>query len=255
MTQKLHVGTPIHHFQLPEFTQFISSSLANLSKKEISLGDDIIVTTQIAKLKQQLPELEKLIKLEKSAANSLTASQADKTRDNALTAFFQTVKAGTKHPNAGKQAAAKSLFELIKTYNGIQKENYEKETALVTSLLAKLASDPYQEHVETLDLADYVKGIKSSQDIFYDVFLNKTDMTISEVRQKGKALRQNMQADYALLYSHLQNLVTFDPKSDYKAMLEAFNKIRIEYTNIMERKQKKSAKKAEKTEELAVAGE
>ena len=80
-------------------------------------------------------------------------------------------------------------------------------------------------------------------------------MTISEVRQKGKALRQNMQADYALLYSHLQNLVTFDPKSDYKAMLEAFNKIRIEYTNIMERKQKKSSKKAEKTEELAVAGE
>ena len=110
MTQKLHVGTPIHHFQLPEFTQFISSSLANLSKKEVSLGDDIIVTTQIAKLKQQLPELEKLIKLEKSAANSLTASQADKARDNALTAFFQTVKAGTKPPQRWQTSCRKKPF-------------------------------------------------------------------------------------------------------------------------------------------------
>lgn len=121
----------------------------------------------------------------------------------------------------------------------------EESSALVTSLLTKLESASYSSKISLLNLEELITNLKDSQSKLYQLYLQRSQETSTKTVVNSSKVREMIEEDYKLLYSHLQNKLKYDGNDDCKVMIQLLNDIRQDYAEQIKRRKGKGGNKAD----------
>ena len=156
-----------------EFIQFIKTVLAIiLSNGPAALN----VQPQYNAVQALLAMLENLFITEQASAITETVAELDARRDKAISGIVLMVNAFTFHFNPETAKQAETLKKLLENYgNGIARENYQAETAIIDNLAADLTNKPEMAAaVAALNLADWQKEMEQANTAFDAAYLLRT---------------------------------------------------------------------------------
>ena len=137
-----------------------------------------------------------------------------------------------------KLKAYRLLQELVELYKTAPTANMQESSALMDSLLARLAQPPYSEAVTMLMLEEAVANLRESQEKSYSLYLQRSQDTSTRVKIDSAKIRKNMFKDYSLLYNHLVNKVSYNANASEKVILQILNDIRQDFSERNRQKNK-----------------
>ena len=164
--------------------------------------------------------------------------QALKIRNIDFSAFVGGLKLFQNARTVEKLKAYRLLQELVELYKTAPTANMQESSALMDSLLARLAQPPYSEAVTMLMLEEAVANLRDSQEKSYSLYLQRCQDTSTRVKIDSAKIRKNMFKDYSLLYNHLVNKVSYDANASEKVILQILNDIRQDFSERNRQKNK-----------------
>jgi len=155
-----------------EYIQFLKNVV------EIVVDNDpttLNVVEKLTALQGELSGLETLFKLNKSSQLSPEIVALDLRRDRAISGLRSIIKGYTMHFNPDFVAAAKRLDASFDLYgNGIVRQNYQAETAIINGLLNDWTIKPeLSDSVLLLGLNAWRDELKTSNDLFDATYVDR----------------------------------------------------------------------------------
>jgi hypothetical protein len=161
-------------------TADISNSV-NEAIEKASLTDEFL-TRQNQQLKSTAAEMIAGIGAKRGKELKDEVDEADALRDSLFIALTQFVKAHITWNNARTSSAANTIMSIIKSHgNSIVRQSYEKESALLDSLLGEFEKPPILSALKLLNLSELAGELKAAQTQF------KTLYQQSALLESGKA--------------------------------------------------------------------
>ena len=133
-----------------------------------------------------------------SAEETEDMKELDKKRDSLGRYIIDTVRAGQNVPLESKAAAAKSLYRVLKPYEGFYNLPNMQETTAIKGLLLDISTEKYVECITALGLADYVDELER---------VNTEYAALTD--QRSIAKETNMKADSATLRKEMDPLYEY----------------------------------------------
>lgn len=238
-------ATPLTINSLPNPTlnQFIATSLSALENATAAFDNQEQAALLVQKLKAEQETFNRLLHQEKTVSGT-DLVRADKLRGTDLRNLFLQAKIHQHSRLANKKAAADDLVVFLTPYRSVYKENYEKETSAINSVLSRLEKSPYREKIALLGAKELVENLKQSQANFYQLYLNYSKYKRQEQTRSLSAQRQTVITAYTILYQYVLTLVAIDDTSNLKTSLTRLNEVRMDYHHrVKKSRQKKEPKK------------
>lgn len=138
--------------------EHISSILLRISATDCAA---IKLTAQRTKLNDLYLKEDKTFKLIASYELTPDIIQADKKRIEALTFFFNAIRANLKNTDVSKKQYAATLNYAISTYRSIPKISYVEKTAQIANLLADMKDIKYEMALSSLFLKEALIDVDS----------------------------------------------------------------------------------------------
>ncbi|HFI0234506.1 TPA: DUF6261 family protein [Streptococcus suis] len=226
---KIRIPLYTQRLNQAEFTQLITSSVDTLKQYRSSTNDSM-VTDLINQLEESLPMLKKSIKQKRGSDMTSDLNKAVKNRKADYSAFVNGLKLFKNSRTPEKLQAYHRLQELIKLYKYTRSSNMQESSALLDSLLTRLAKSPYSEDVSLLLLDEAVANLRESHESAYRIYLNRSQDTSTREKINSFEVRKAALKHYTLLYSHLVNKISYDPTAPEKVILQVLNDIRQDFT-------------------------
>ncbi|HGF1448488.1 TPA: DUF6261 family protein [Streptococcus suis] len=226
---KIRIPLYTQRLNQAEFTQLITSSVDTLKQYRSSTNDSM-VTDLINQLEESLPMLKKSIKQKRGSDMTSDLNKAVKNRKADYSAFVNGLKLFKNTRTPEKLQAYHRLQELIKLYKYTRSSNMQESSALIDSLLARLAKSPYSEDVSLLLFDEAVANLRESHESAYRIYLNRSQDTSTREKINSLEVRKTALKHYTLLYSHLVNKISYDPTAPEKVILQVLNDIRQDFS-------------------------
>ncbi|HFU3854660.1 TPA: DUF6261 family protein [Streptococcus suis] len=220
-----------------EFVQLMSSTVDTL-KQYRSSSNDPMVADLTQRLEDSLPLMKESLKQKRGSDLTKELKQALKIRNIDFSAFVGGLKLFQNARTVEKLKAYRLLQELVELYKTAPTANMQESSALMDSLLARLAQPPYSEAVTMLMLEEAVANLRDSQEKSYSLYLQRCQDTSTRVKIDSAKIRKNMFKDYSLLYNHLVNKVSYDANASEKVILQILNDIRQDFSERNRQKNK-----------------
>ena len=166
-------------------------------------------------------------------------------RDADLQALRDSIKPYRASKREAEKTAYINLKLLFDTYKDAHKKHYEEETALISSLLEKLASDKYKSQIETLTISKFVENLEESHQAFEKLFASRSQDNLQTVSFDVKKLRKEVATPYQQLSDYVLILSQVKEDEFYKRFLSVLNNSRKHYADTLARRKGKEAKVAE----------
>ena len=182
--------------------------------------------------------MKKSLKQKRGSDLTKELKQALKIRNIDFSAFVGGLKLFQNARTVEKLKAYRLLQELVELYKTAPTANMQESSALMDSLLARLAQPPYSEAVTMLMLEEAVANLRDSQEKSYSLYLQRCQDTSTRVKIDSAKIRKNMFKDYSLLYNHLVNKVSYDANASEKVILQILNDIRQDFSERNRQKNK-----------------
>ena len=225
------------HLNQAEFVQLMSSTVDTLKQYRSSSNDPMVADlTQC--LEDSLPLMKESLKQKRGSDLTKELKQALKIRNIDFSAFVGGLKLFQNARTVEKLKAYRLLQELVELYKTAPTANMQESSALMDSLLARLAQPPYSEAVTMLMLEEAVANLRDSQEKSYSLYLQRCQDTSTRVKIDSAKIRKNMFKDYSLLYNHLVNKVSYDANASEKVILQILNDIRQDFSERNRQKNK-----------------
>lgn len=242
---------PLHQLALTRLTnaelaQFITHFLEDLDKLSSRYRADEGLVKLINQLKIQLPFFRQSLEQVRASDKTLALAKSDRFRDDDLKTLGQALKAFRLSKRDTEQEAYLSLSLLFKQYRSSTDRNYEAQTALVASLLEKLATAPYQEQVTLLGLNRFVANLAESNAQFSQLYASRSQERLTKVSYNTKALRQELLFTYNLIADYINVTAQVKQTKPYTDLLPVVNHSRKAYADLLARKPKNKTKKGDK---------
>lgn len=135
--------------------------------------DDSIAKTYIQGLAQKSQKYDKAINRISKDVNTQPVTESDKDRDNAVSSFFKSVRVGLTSDVPAEMNAAQRLMIVVDAYRGVARQNYEKETKDLDTMVTQLESPTYAPSVAALKLQRFVERIKTTNNAFKALFTTR----------------------------------------------------------------------------------
>lgn len=227
----MKIRIPLYAQQLnqAEFTQLITTSVDTLKQNSSSTSDPM-VTDLIKQLEESLPLLKKSLKQKRGSDMTSDLKKAVKNRKADYSAFVNGLKLFKNSRTPEKLQAYNRLQELIKLYKNTWSTNMQESSALIDSLLNRLAKAPYSEDVSLLLLDEAVANLRESQESTYQIYLKRSQDTSTREKINSLEVRKTALKQYNLLYNHLVNKISYDPTAPEKVILQVLNDIRQDFS-------------------------
>jgi hypothetical protein len=190
------------------------------------------------RLEDSLPLMKESLKQKRGSDLTKELKQALKIRNIDFSAFVGGLKLFQNARTVEKLKAYRLLQELVELYKTAPTANMQESSALMDSLLARLAQPPYSEAVTMLMLEEAVANLRDSQEKSYSLYLQRCQDTSTRVKIDSAKIRKNMFKDYSLLYNHLVNKVSYDANASEKVILQILNDIRQDFSERNRQKNK-----------------
>jgi hypothetical protein len=169
---------------------------------------DEFLTRETQELKSKAAVMVAGIGAERGKELKVEVDEADTRRDTLLMAITQFVKAQLTWNNATTSAAADTILRIIKSHgNNITRASYEKESALLDSILGEFEKPIPSAALVTLNLTTLAGELKAAQTQFKELYQQSATL------ESGKA-------------------VVVAPSSIRKETINVLNTI-IDYLNVM----------------------
>lgn len=234
---KIRIPLYAQHLNQAEFVQLMSSTVDTL-KQYRSSSNDPMVADLTQRLEDSLPLMKESLKQKRGSDLTKELKQALKIRNIDFSAFVGGLKLFQNARTVEKLKAYRLLQELVELYKTAPTANMQESSALMDSLLARLAQPPYSEAVTMLMLEEAVANLRDSQEKSYSLYLQRCQDTSTRVKIDSVKIRKNMFKDYSLLYNHLVNKVSYDANASEKVILQILNDIRQDFSERNRQKNK-----------------
>ena len=234
---KIRIPLYAQHLNQAEFVQLMSSTVDTL-KQYRSPSNDPMVADLTQRLEDSLPLMKESLKQKRGSDLTKELKQALKIRNIDFSAFVGGLKLFQNARTVEKLKAYRLLQELVELYKTAPTANMQESSALMDSLLARLAQPPYSEAVTMLMLEEAVANLRDSQEKSYSLYLQRCQDTSTRVKIDSAKIRKNMFKDYSLLYNHLVNKVSYDANASEKVILQILNDIRQDFSERNRQKNK-----------------
>ncbi|TAA14458.1 DUF6261 family protein [Streptococcus parasuis] len=234
---KIRIPLYAQHLNQAEFVQLMSSTVDTL-KQYRSPSNDPMVADLTQRLEDSLPLMRESLKQKRGSDLTKELKQALKIRNIDFSAFVGGLKLFQNARTVEKLKAYRLLQELVELYKTAPTANMQESSALMDSLLARLAQPPYSEAVTMLMLEEGVANLRDSQEKSYSLYLQRCQDTSTRVKIDSAKIRKNMFKDYSLLYNHLVNKVSYDANASEKVILQILNDIRQDFSERNRQKNK-----------------
>ncbi|HFU3862429.1 TPA: DUF6261 family protein [Streptococcus suis] len=234
---KIRIPLYAQHLNQAEFVQLMSSTVDTL-KQYRSSSNDPMVSDLTQRLEDSLPLMKESLKQKRGSDLTKELKQALKIRNIDFSAFVGGLKLFQNARTVEKLKAYRLLQELVELYKTAPTANMQESSALMDSLLARLAQPPYSEAVTMLMLEEAVANLRDSQEKSYSLYLQRCQDTSTRVKIDSAKIRKNMFKDYSLLYNHLVNKVSYDANASEKVILQILNDIRQDFSERNRQKNK-----------------
>ena len=234
---KIRIPLYAQHLNQAEFVQLMSSTVDTL-KQYRSPSNDPMVADLTQRLEDSLPLMRESLKQKRGSDLTKELKQALKIRNIDFSAFVGGLKLFKNARTVEKLKAYRLLQELVELYKTAPTANMQESSALMDSLLTRLAQPPYSEAVTMLMLEEAVANLRDSQEKSYSLYLQRCQDTSTRVKIDSAKIRKNMFKDYSLLYNHLVNKVSYDANASEKVILQILNDIRQDFSERNRQKNK-----------------
>ena len=234
---KIRIPLYAQHLNQAEFVQLMSSTVDTL-KQYRSSSNNPMVADLTQRLEDSLPLMKESLKQKRGSDLTKELKQALKIRNIDFSAFVGGLKLFQNARTVEKLKAYRLLQELVELYKSAPTANMQESSALMDSLLARLAQPPYSEAVTMLMLEEAVANLRDSQEKSYSLYLQRCQDTSTRVKIDSAKIRKNMFKDYSLLYNHLVNKVSYDANASEKVILQILNDIRQDFSERNRQKNK-----------------
>ncbi len=226
---KIRIPLYAQHLNQAEFTQLITSSVDTLKQYSSSTSDPMVADL-IKRLEESLPLLKKSLKQKRGSDMTSDLNKALKNRKADYSAFVSGLKLFKNTRTPEKLQAYHRLQELFKLYKNTRSANMQESSALIDSLLARLAKPPYSEDISLLMLDEAVANLRESHEGTYSIYLKRSQDTSTREKIDSLEVRKTVFKQYNLLYSHLVNKISYDPTAPEKVILQVLNDIRQDFS-------------------------
>ena len=234
---KIRIPLYAQHLNQAEFVQLMSSTVDTL-KQYRSSSNNPMVADLTQRLEDSLPLMKESLKQKRGSDLTKELKQALKIRNIDFSAFVGGLKLFQNARTVEKLKAYRLLQELVELYKTAPTANMQESSALMDSLLARLAQPPYSEAVTMLMLEEAVANLRDSQEKSYSLYLQRCQDTSTRVKIDSAKIRKNMFKDYSLLYNHLVNKVSYNANASEKVILQILNDIRQDFSERNRQKNK-----------------
>ena len=163
----------------------------------------------------------------------------DTTRDQALSAFLNALKAMQSSPNAAKQQAAKYLMFIRDKYSLSASDEYMKETTAISQLVQEMEADAQATTaLTTTGLDDWLQDLKAKNEAFLAKMNERTEAQAGQ--QKGIVRDTRLAAEAA--YKNVVKLINamaiceIPAGLDFNAPIDRLNAEIEHYKQILARK-------------------
>ncbi|MBK0368744.1 DUF6261 family protein [Flavobacterium agrisoli] len=223
-----------------EFGQLLKSTCDELANSAgLNITDEVFVN-YINMLAAKSADYDKSqLQITKSDATAKIV-EADKQRDNAITALLRILNVFELSDNTAELEAYTSLFNLFTNYKGIQNWNFVEETNGIDNLLIELETQKYSEHLTTLTMTSFVERIKIANDQFKLLFSERTQEKANKEVYDVKLLRQEITKVYTDLSNYVLSLSKALDSEQYNRSLNLLNTTRKYYSDMLARRNNKT---------------
>jgi len=180
-----------------------------------------------------------LLKIMKSAYTE-KIKKADKRRDDVFRGLVDKCRAAEKHFKPDVKQAAIEIKILFDTYGNIARKPLNEQTSAVYNLMQELEGK-FAQHVQTLDVQEWVDELRSSNNDFAEVYRSRFDETAQRTDVVLKNARKELDRKYRLIVERINALVIVEGKDKYDDFIRALNVVIDKYNaSINQRKARKN---------------
>lgn len=228
-----------------ELAQFLTRFVEDVEGSSSRYKTDDSLVGLLNRLKTQLVPFKQSLEQVRASDKTQAIAKSDRLRDDDLKALGQALKAFRLSKRPQEQEAYTSLNLLFKNYRTSTERHYEAQTALVHSLLEKLATAPYKEQVTLLGLNRFVTNLAESNAAFDELFTSRSRDKLTKVSYDAKQLRQELLFTYNLLADYINITAQVKQTKPYTDLLPVVNHSRKIYAELLKRKVNNKGKKTD----------
>ncbi len=221
----------------PEFSQCMNrqvTEIENLGSTELT---DEPMNLLLAAVKSASIDYSKSILQILKSEFTIKLAELDDTRDRAFLGYMASLKSFAYTDDTEEMGAYQKLMILADKYRGVEKLNYEAESAELKKMLEALESADYSAPVAKLNLASKITRIKTTDTAFNELFDTRNDETNAKEVFDAKLLRKELHKKYNKLADYVVTMANTFDKEPFNSVLKTMNTVRSYYRDILKRRE------------------
>jgi hypothetical protein len=224
-----------------EFGQHLKSILENINLLGAGFITDTVLVNYLQRLGNSMVPYDKAVVQITKSDETAKIVEADKLRDNAITALTRQLAVYELSPNDNETEAYNSLLTLFNIYKGIQKWNFEEETNGIDNLLADLANAKYSAHAALLNMAPWVTQLANANAAFKTLFSGRTQESSAKESFDVAAMRKEMKTVYEDAANYTLSMAKAQNTYQYTKTLDVINTVRKYYHDLLAKRKPSNA--------------
>lgn len=190
----------------------------------------MIYTTYSIRLQEYLAEFEKGLHKSRASLYTQQLRETDKERSDAAVTLVNLIRAYGKSRDKNSQAAYQLLAPLMKNYQQLTENTYEKKTEAINHLVNQLREEVYQNALAQLYLSVQFEHLVQAQSHFDGVYSQRIQEQASKTPGKIRETRGNLVESYNFIIDYTAIMAYgFPEKTEFAQLRKQLNTIRSRY--------------------------
>ena len=227
----------LSHLTQPEFSQCMNRQVIEIETLGSAMLTDEPLNLLLAAVKSASADYSKsILQIQKSEFTAKLV-ELDDARDWAVVGYTKALLACAYTDDAEEKDAYQRLLILADNYKGVQKLNYEAESAALKKMVEALESTEYSASVAKLNLGSKITRIKTSDAAFNELFDTRNNETTTKEAFDAKLLRKELHKRYNKLGDYVVTMANTFDKEPFNSVLKTMNTVRSYYRDILKRRE------------------
>ncbi|HEY4787046.1 MAG TPA: DUF6261 family protein [Bacteroidales bacterium] len=209
-------------FRNSEIVQFFADVLGICKQQK---AETLQLAVQTNNLSKESTRLSAIFKITQGSSFTDKVIELDHRRDDYIIGIRKYAEALIYHFEQATQDAAVAIVASFDKYGKkIYKLNYEAETITVTSLAKDWTADTVlAAAIVKLNLTAWVEELKTSNNLFNEVYLTRTGENATKEDIKFIELRKSSITYFRELVTHIESRATIAGDASYDPLIRALN--------------------------------
>lgn len=217
------IGSSMANYDIATYTQFQQEMYRMTADFVGDLHTAFRISPELMALwDEKIKVLVDVNKVIRATVNTEKLAEIDELRDRMISRLFNSIKFGLDSFENDEVEAARRLELVRRKYSGIQKLNYDRETASVDGLLQDLSNDQAKTDIAVLGMTEMVKNIGETNDRFRQLYGSVSDTRATQKLPTFNQLRSELSPLWDEIVQRIQAGYIFAANDAERTKIAAF---------------------------------